>query len=93
MIRIPELKKDDPNYRFVAGESITRGINLCLMCAHYRKEHKCDAFPEGIPHEIWILKVFHNKPYPGDNGINYKPLPEYDTSIENIKATYDKYFT
>jgi len=93
VIQISELKKDDPGRRFVAGEFVTRGINLCKMCVHYRNDKKCEAFPEGIPHEIWILKVLHKKPYPGDNGITYKPLPEYDSSIENINATYDKYFS
>jgi len=78
------IKETDPNNRFVAGEGITRGINLCLMCTHYRKDKKCNAFPEGIPHEIWVLQVFHTKPYPGDNGIKYKPLPEYDNSNEAL---------
>ncbi|MCP5510235.1 MAG: hypothetical protein H7A24_00005 [Leptospiraceae bacterium] len=34
---------------------------------------KCDAYPNGIPFEIWTNKVDHSKPYPGDNGIRFEP--------------------
>lgn len=45
----------------------------CLLCAHYRiGMHKCDAFPEGIPVEIFTGLVDHSKPYPGDHGIQFK---------------------
>jgi hypothetical protein len=50
------------------------------MCAHFLKNRRCEAFPEGIPPEVYSMKVFHNKEYPGDNGIVFKPLPEFDTS-------------
>jgi hypothetical protein len=83
-MQIPELPKDHPGNRFVAGEFVTRGINLCLMCVHYRKDKKCEAFPDGIPHDIWVLKVLHKKPYPGDKGITFKPLPEHDNSNEAL---------
>jgi len=78
------IDEKDPRNRFIADEGVTRGINLCLQCVHYRKEHKCNAYPDGIPKEIWVLKVFHTKPYPGDNGIRFKPLPEYDNSNEAL---------
>lgn len=32
----------------------------------------CDAFPDGIPSEIFRGEFIHNKPYPGDNGILYE---------------------
>jgi len=65
--------------RFVMGEGVHVG-NLCSMCAHFLKNRRCEAFPEGIPPEVYSMKVFHNKLYPGDNGIVFKPLPEFDTS-------------
>jgi len=36
----------------------------------------CDAFPDGIPVEIFSsdFKTDHTKPYPGDHGIQYSPL-------------------
>ena len=33
----------------------------------------CKAFPDGIPVEIMREKVDHEKPYPGDNGIQFEP--------------------
>lgn len=83
-MQIPKLPKDHPGYRFVSGEFIIRGINLCLMCVHYQKDRRCSAFSEGIPHEIWVMKVMHNKPYPGDGGMLFKPLPDYDSSNEAL---------
>jgi hypothetical protein len=32
----------------------------------------CKAFPDGIPSEIAYGDNKHLKPYPGDNGIQYK---------------------
>lgn len=52
----------------------------CLGCAHYRRGSKvrggsCEAYPQGIPHEIYSNKVRHDAPYPGDNGIMFDPAP------------------
>jgi len=65
--------------RFIMGEGVHVG-NLCTMCAHFKGDRKCTAFPEGIPQDIFSMKVFHTKPYPGDQGIIFAPLPEFDTS-------------
>jgi hypothetical protein len=35
----------------------------------------CDAFPDGIPAEIWTGKNLHDKPYPGDHGVQFEPVP------------------
>jgi len=46
----------------------------CDLCKHLRKPslHTCDAFPDGIPDEIWEGKNDHKKPYPGDHGIEFE---------------------
>ncbi len=34
----------------------------------------CDAFPNGIPDEIYREGFDHTKPYPGDHGIQFEPI-------------------
>jgi hypothetical protein len=51
---------------------------ICLIdCKHFnwkdKEKNSCLAFPDGIPKEILISKVTHDKPYPGDRGIQYEP--------------------
>lgn len=36
----------------------------------------CDAFPGGIPSEIWQGKADHRRPYSGDNGLRWAPAAE-----------------
>lgn len=46
----------------------------CLLCVHYLGEIQCDAYPDRIPDEIITGLHDHREPYPGDNGIRFKPL-------------------
>lgn len=53
----------------------------CYWCIHWNQNKDdydlraptmlCDAFDE-IPREIWIGRVSHTKPYPGDRGIRFE---------------------
>lgn len=56
---------------------------ICSTCKNIREPellpnwtHKqtCEAFPDGIPKEIWDGKDDHTKPYKGDHGIQYEPI-------------------
>lgn len=48
-------------------------IAACAVCVHrYGTTPRCAAFPKGIPMEILDGTNRHDKPYPGDNGIQYK---------------------
>jgi len=53
---------------------------LCAWCIHIRRPinlavPRCTAYPRGIPWEIQVGQVRHTKPYPGDHGIRFAPLP------------------
>ncbi|MEM1118319.1 MAG: hypothetical protein AAGJ11_17560, partial [Bacteroidota bacterium] len=51
----------------------------CTACTHLDREVKvepvCNAFPSGIPGEIWTNEVAHVTSYPGDNGILLELIP------------------
>ncbi|MCR5704440.1 MAG: hypothetical protein K6G85_07435 [Eubacterium sp.] len=49
----------------------------CEGCIHLRYDTEisypiCDAFPDGIPGEIFAGFIDHDEPYEGDNGIRYE---------------------
>lgn len=49
----------------------------CLYCVRFRlpldgyPERTCDAFPDGIPPEIWTNNADHREPYEGDHGLRW----------------------
>jgi molybdopterin-guanine dinucleotide biosynthesis protein A len=52
---------------------------VCKLCKHFSivrsidsGKHVCDAFPDGIPDEIWQGDNNHSKPYQGDHGIQFE---------------------
>lgn len=46
----------------------------CEDCVHLieRTRKRCEAFPKGIPPEIWNDEIDHSVPYPGDNEIQFE---------------------
>lgn len=62
----------------------------CKICAHYLGNQACQAFPMGIPEELWSGKNPHDEPYPGDQGYRYESrrlsIPAIDDEEEEIAA-------
>lgn len=58
---------------------------LCVFCRHAHRDRRpldrCDAFPDGIPDAIYQDGFDHRRAYPGDHGIRYAALPEFENSF------------
>lgn len=57
------------------GHDIPVYSEVCSFCRHLRlksKDRTCEAFPGGIPIEIWMGKNKHVDPFPGDKGIRFE---------------------
>lgn len=49
----------------------------CEKCKHLKFDKcypSCEAFPDGIPVDIFSEEVEHNVPYEGDNGILFEEI-------------------
>lgn len=54
---------------------------ICVDCVHFIKGDgnpglRCKAFTDGIPDEIIFGEADHHKPFKGDNGIRFEPIPK-----------------
>jgi len=51
---------------------------FCLVCVsfNYEKYGTCEAFPDGIPHQILSGEVSHFENVDGDRGIKFEGKPK-----------------
>ena len=59
--------------KFIWGDK-DMTITQCLDCKHWVRGAVCAAFPDGIPDVILTNETIHDKPYPGDKGIQFEAL-------------------
>ena len=46
----------------------------CISCNRYQMLKTCEAFPDGIPQEIYEGSHDHTQPFEGDQGLLFTPL-------------------
>lgn len=62
---------------------------MCMICKHkFKNKRKCQAFPEGIPWDIYSAGYDHRQPWDGDRGIRFEPIDEAEWN--KVKSFYEK---
>ena len=75
---------------------LTMDYMQCSWCKHElppregKREHRCLAFPEGIPCELSDNQHIHTEPYPGDNGILFELREGADPGTHMPFRTYSE---
>lgn len=63
-----------------------KSFPTCVDCQYFRgaKRGMCDAFPRKIPDKIWSGVFKHDKPFPGDQGIRFRPKESAFWSVNEL---------
>lgn len=65
---------DDQRYEVLRAQLRVYGEAVqCDSCARLRENGRtCEAFPNGIPREIFVGTHDHTESFPGDNGLRFQ---------------------
>lgn len=89
----PNRRKFDANGNLIDPEDVlfdslskifsNNQASSCFRCKHLNDDEvSCKAYPNVIPREILVGEQPHDKPYKGDNGI------QFEEDEELLKATF-----
>jgi hypothetical protein len=53
-----------------------------------RYHASCQAFPSGIPADIYTGGFDHRRPHPGDSGIRFLPRPGAETALSAFERSW-----
>jgi len=72
------------------GAGRYRGCSSCKHIHSHTLFTTCEAFPDGIPTFFANGDDVHDKPFPGDHGIQYEPnpTPTVDELIADLERRY-----
>jgi len=70
-------------------------IPLCTLCRHYQfvrpgSTPTCDAFPDGIPDDIYENRVEHDQPISGDHGLRFIEMTDKELDAKLYEATAER---
>jgi hypothetical protein len=73
MNKLEEITDQDSTIHLDRGTRLPIYSPVCTFCARWivGPDQKCEAFPEGIPEEIWTGENDHTSPFPGDGGLQF----------------------
>ena len=64
-------------------------LSMCLVCRHYRKAQRCEAFPTRIPQAILTGRYDHRKQHEGDHGIRFQPRDDVSQAdLESVLSIF-----
>ena len=82
MSQTPEQKRNWNRHCLDFINDVYGGWPQCTGCRRYHDDGTCDAFPDGIPHEIVTGLWDHRKPFPGDRGLRFVQSPDVDPELK-----------
>lgn len=70
---------DDYNTFLQEGDTVIMFEPYCIDCRWFINDHRCVAFPNGIPLGVWRGEISHKENVEGDSGYKF----EYATNENN----------